>query len=89
MAIRKLTPTDRVRDLQREDRVRRAQPRELAEDWVKAARAWARRFGVDVRRVLDTLDEQASIRHYAGEPWDAAQARAWSDTVELLTPRAA
>jgi len=73
-----------VRHTQREDRVRRAQPGERAEGWRRLARAWARDHGVDVERVLDTLDEIASTYLYAGDGWDDAQARAWADVVDML-----
>jgi hypothetical protein len=85
---RSLTPNERVRERQVDDRVARARPRELDESWLAAARAWSRAHRRDVAGVLDMFDTIASTYFYAGDSWETAQARAWSDTVEVLCPRA-
>lgn len=94
MAVRKpkqrvLTPNERVRERQVEDRARRARPRLLDRSWRGAADRFAREHGIRLELVLDTLDEIASTYLYAGDSWEDAQSRAWFDTVAVLTPRAA
>lgn len=86
---RELTPNERVKERQVQDRADRARPRELAESWVAAARAWCRANGRELGRVLDLFDELAALHVYCGATWDDAQAKAWTEALELLTRDAA
>lgn len=71
-----------------DDRVARAPMRTLDIGWSGVAKRWALQHGHDVRLVLDLFDELAALYTYGGDSWPEAQARAWPDTVALLTQRA-
>lgn len=83
---RELTPNERVRELQVDDRASRAPMRMLDDSWVNAARAWSRQHGFILKGVLDLFDHVASTYYYFGDTWEAAQARAWPDTMEIMCP---
>lgn len=84
MGALKLQPTPKERAIA--DRVRRGRPRKLAAGWKATAIRFADEHGLDVDRVLDTLDEQTALRVYGGDDFDVAQGRAWNDTTEILCP---
>ncbi len=67
------------------DRVARAKPRRLSQDWHKAAVQFAKANGHEPRYVLDVFEEQAAILVYCGAAWVEAQVAAWTETVALLT----
>ncbi len=71
------------------DRIRRAPMRHLHDAWRQCARQYAVANNLEVRGVLDMLDELASLHLYGGETWDEAQARAWSDCLAILERNAA
>lgn len=85
---RELTPNERVRERQVEDRVERGrfEPREYK--WTIDATKLSRDRGVEVDDVLDTFDERALIHEWNGVERDEAERRAWNETVELLCPTA-
>lgn len=67
-----------------EHRIACGQPRQLAEEWQRIAKRWAREHGLDVRGVLDTFDHVAEVCAYGGDAWDVAQARGWEQTVAIF-----
>lgn len=71
----------------RDHRVACGQPRQLAEEWQRIAKRWAREHGLDVRGVLDMFDEIAAVCSYGGDAWEVAQARAWEQIVEIFESR--
>lgn len=81
---RDLTPNERVRERQVEDRVARARPHPRSTEWTVKATNLARSRGVDVDDVLDTFDERASMHEWNGFMRAEAEALAWDETVELL-----
>ncbi len=67
--------------------MRRARPKPRAPQWVVEANNLTRENRrLDVDHVLDVFDELADLYEWGGDKRDAAEHRAWNDTVELLCP---
>lgn len=83
---RDLTPNERVRERQVEDRVKRGRFEPRSKEWTVKASKLARDRGVDVDDVLNTFDERASLHEWNGFMRAEAEILAWDETVELLCP---
>ncbi len=87
MAVAKRRQPETPKERAIADRVRRAKFAPIAERWFEWSGELAQKLGMQASDVLDMFDELASIHVYKGMPREAAEEKAWEQTVDILKPR--